>query len=169
MSVAKGRAAIGTATAEPQRRAEPRAAVPHTHIHDRLRRTLEGIQDVVVTLLLLVLVGVAVQALWGLGRMTFVDRASAPVVLSQVVFILILTELYRTLIFYLREHRVSVALMLEVAMVSVLQNLILREAHEFEWQRVVVSSLLLAILGGLLFLERWQPQNDQCAPDASAH
>lgn len=147
----------------------PPLPVPYTHVHTNLRRTFEHVQDVVITILMVLLVAIALQALWRLGRMVFLEDAEAPVVLSQVVFILILTELYRTLIFYLREHRVSVALMLEVAMVSVLQHLILREAHEFEWLRVVVSAGLLAVLGGLLALERWTPRAARHSPETSAH
>ena len=149
-------------------RVEDGTPIPHTHVHASLRRSLETVQDAVILVLMVILVGIAVQALWRLGLTAFVEQAAAPVVLSQVVFILILTEVYRTLIYYLREHRVSVALMLEVAMVSVLQNLILRESQEFEWQRVASSGLLLGVLGGLLALERWCPPGRH-SPETSAH
>jgi hypothetical protein len=49
----------------------PREAVPHTHAHDRLRRTLETVQDAAIILLM--------------------------VILSQIVLVLPLTELFRTL------------------------------------------------------------------------
>ena len=44
---------------------------------------------------------------------------------GQIVYVLILAELYRTLIFYLREHRVSVALIMETAIVTTVNELIL--------------------------------------------
>ncbi|HEV3445842.1 MAG TPA: phosphate-starvation-inducible PsiE family protein, partial [Gemmataceae bacterium] len=66
----------------------------------------------------------------------------------------ILTELYRLLIFYLREHRISVALTVEVALVSTLREVMLRGAHELEWLRILALSLLLVVLGGLLAMER---------------
>src|SRR5260370_42529032 len=68
---------------------------------------------------------------------------------------LILMELCRLLIFYLREHRISVALTVEVALVSTLREVMLKGAHEFEWLRLVGLSLLLVVLGGLLVTERW--------------
>jgi uncharacterized membrane protein (DUF373 family) len=129
--------------------------VPHTQIHLRLRRMLETLQDVVVTLLMVLLLVLSVQALWRLGRMAVVESAATAQLLSEIVFVLILTELYRLMIFYLREHRISVALTVEVALVSTLREVMLKGAHEFEWPRLVGLSLLLTVLGGLLALERW--------------
>jgi uncharacterized membrane protein (DUF373 family) len=144
--------------------AGPRAALavpspePHTYIYSRIRAMLEILQDVIITLLMAVLVVLSVQALWGLIRMAFVESTTTSQVLSEIIFILILTELYRLLIFYLREHRISVALTVEVALVSTLREVMLKGAHEFEWLRIVALSLLLAVLGGLLALERWMGQ-----------
>ena len=75
--------------------------------------------------------------------------------LSEIVFVLILMEVYRLMIYYLREHRISVALMVEVALVSILRELMLKGAYEFEWPRLVALGLLLGVLGGLLAMERW--------------
>jgi uncharacterized membrane protein (DUF373 family) len=51
-------------------------------------------------------------------------------------------EVYRLLIFYLREHRISVALTVEVALVSTLREVMLKGSHEYEWLRLVAISLL---------------------------
>jgi len=59
------------------------------------------------------------------------------------------------LIFYLREHRVSVALALEIALVSVVREVILMGAQHFETSRVLGFSVLLLVLGALLASERW--------------
>jgi uncharacterized membrane protein (DUF373 family) len=64
-------------------------------------------------------------------------------------------ELYRLLIFYLREHRISVALAVEVALVTTLREVMVKEAHDLEWLRLLGVSLLLIVLGGLLAMERW--------------
>ncbi len=129
--------------------------VPHTQVHSQLRRSLELAQDVIVALLMLLLLVMSLQALWRLARMAFAEAAPAGEMLSEIVFVLILTELYRLLIYYLRQHRISVALMVEVALVSTLREAMLKGAREFEWQRLAALSLLLAVLGGLLALERW--------------
>ena len=87
--------------------------------------------------------------------MTLNETVAPTQLLSEVIFVLILTELYRLLIFYLRQHRISVALAVEVALVSTLRQVMLEGAHEFGWERLLGLSLLLVVLGGLLAMERW--------------
>src|ERR1700739_1607095 len=102
----------------PDHRGHPDAPrpVPHTQIHSRVRRTLETLQDVVITLLMVLLLFLSLQALWRLTRMA-VAVAATTELLSEIVFVLILTEVYRLLVYYLRDHRISVALTVEVALV----------------------------------------------------
>jgi uncharacterized membrane protein (DUF373 family) len=145
------------------------AAVPHTQVHFLLRRILENLQDVVVTLLMVLLLVLSFQALWRLARMAMNDAAATNERLSEVLFVLILTELYRLLIFYLREHRISVALAVEVALVSTLREVMLKGAHEFDWPRLVALSVLLLVLGALLALERWTRRQNLEASEIDAH
>lgn len=146
-------------TGEPNTRPGSRAnvtnPVPYTQIHTHARRLLEHLQDVVAFLLMALLLALALQTLWRLARMAFVEAPPTNLLLSEIIFVLILMEVYRLLIFYLREHRVSVVLTVEVALISTLQELMLKGAHEFDWPRLVALSLLLVVLGGLLALERW--------------
>jgi uncharacterized membrane protein (DUF373 family) len=145
-----------------------RPTIPHTQLHHLLRRMLETAQDAIIVVLLVMLLAVTVQALWKLGQMILEQNTPYPALLSHIVFVLILAELYRTLIFYLREHRVSVALIVEVAIVSTLQDLILKSAHEFERERVFGTAVLLLVLGSLLALERYFGRFSG-ASDTSAH
>lgn len=142
--------------------------IPHTQVHALVRRTLEHSQDVIASLLILLLFVLSLQALWRLARMAF-DRAVAPAqLLSEVMFVLILTEVYRLLIFYLREHQISVTLAVEVALVSALREVMFRGAHEFDALRLVAISLLLVVLGALLAAERWRARGRNEAPVSDA-
>jgi uncharacterized membrane protein (DUF373 family) len=132
-----------------------RESVPYTQIHALVRRALENLQDVVAVLLLVLLLVLSLQALWRLAHMAFIEAAATTDVLSEILFVLILMEVYRLLIFYLREHRIAVALAVEVALVSTLREVMLKGAHEYEWLRLLALSLLLVVLGGLLAQERW--------------
>jgi uncharacterized membrane protein (DUF373 family) len=143
-----------TDIAHGRRRDEPCPA-PHTQVHTLLRRTMEILQDVIATLLIVLLFVLSLQALWRLGRTAIIGSARMTELLSEIVFVLILMEVYRMMIYYLREHRVSVALMVEVAIVSLLRELMLKGAYESEWLRLVALSVLLSVLGGLLAIERW--------------
>jgi len=131
------------------------AVVPHTQIHSLVRRTLENLQDVIASLLIALLFVLALQALWRLARLAFAESTVANQAISEIMFVLILMEVYRLLIFYLREHRISVALAVEVALVSTLREIMLKGAHEFDASRLFALSLLLTVLGGLLLMERW--------------
>src|ERR1700694_638940 len=75
------------------------------------------------------------------------------VILPQVLLLLILIELFRTLLFYLREHRVSVGLMIEVAIVSVLRELLINPPGTNSFDATGVA-LVLAVLGALMVADR---------------
>jgi uncharacterized membrane protein (DUF373 family) len=142
--------------------------IPHTQVHALVRRTLENLQDVIVCLVLAVLLLLSLRALWRLARMATIEAAPSEQLLSEIMFVLILTEVYRLLIFYLSDHRISVALTVEVALVSTLREVILKGAHEFDWRRILGLSLLLVVLGGLLAMERWTGRSwdEGCETDA---
>lgn len=146
-----------------------RPPVPHTQVHQYLRRTLETTQDVIVILLMVLLIVITLQALWRLAEMAFHQDAPTPQLLSQVVFALILVELYRTLIFYLREHRVSVALMVEITVVSILRELILAGVRDLSWTLMMAVGWLLLVLGALLALERRVGRQARDDSDNGAH
>ena len=131
------------------------AEVPHTQIHTLGRRAWENVQDVIISILMILLLVLSLQALWRLATAALLGDGTTAQLLSEVIFVLILTEVYRLLIYYLQEHRISVALAIEVAIVSTLREIILKGAHEFEWPQLCGLSLLLVVLGGLLATERW--------------
>lgn len=159
---------VGTTAPGPGGRQDGPCDVPHTQVHALVRRALEHSQDVVVAVLMVLLLVLSLQALWRLAQMAFLEGAATTLLLSEVIYVLILTELYRLLIFYLREHRISVALAVEVALVSTLREVMLKGVHEFEWLRLLGLSLLIVVLGGLLAMERWtsRQRNEPSETDA---
>ncbi|HZZ00487.1 MAG TPA: phosphate-starvation-inducible PsiE family protein [Candidatus Baltobacteraceae bacterium] len=126
----------------------------HTDVHYLLSRVFELGQDAIVASLSAILLVVMAYAIRTLALIAFVQQGSPSQVLSQVVLLLVLVELFRTLIFYLREHRVSVPLMLEVAVVSELREILLNPPTSLGTQ-VFGNALLLAVLGALLLLFRY--------------
>ena len=51
-----------------------------------------------------------------------------------------LIELFRLLIIYLEEHRISVATMVEVGIVATLREVILTRAMQVDWRQMLVLS-----------------------------
>lgn len=123
--------------------------------HPILRRYFELAQDFIVAALCVVLFAVMVHAIWILGRLALVEHQDVSVVLSQIVLLLVLVELFRTLIFYLSEHRVSVSLMLEVAIVAELREILLNPPTGINDRQTLSNAALLLVLGGLLIADRY--------------
>lgn len=124
-------------------------------LHRILRQYFELAQDLVVAALCAVVLAVMAETIWSLARLAFSGARDAALVLSQIVLILILVELFRTLLFYLSEHRVSVSLMLEVAIVSELREILLNPPSVVNAQQVYSNATLLLVLGVLLLADRY--------------
>jgi uncharacterized membrane protein (DUF373 family) len=119
------------------------------HTHPTLRRYLELTQDVIVlglSVMLFVAMGIK---LFHLGQRMIEDTDFSSV-LGDILFILVLLELFRLLLIYLEEHRVSVATMVEVGIVSTLREVILRGALHIEWQQLLVVCAFIITLGIVL-------------------
>jgi uncharacterized membrane protein (DUF373 family) len=78
-------------------------------------------------------------------------------VTSDILFLLILVELFRLLIIYLQEQRVSIGVAVEVAIVSVLREVIVRGVLETNYSQVLATCAFLLVLGALLVVRVWLP------------
>ncbi|HWT05461.1 MAG TPA: phosphate-starvation-inducible PsiE family protein, partial [Xanthomonadales bacterium] len=116
-----------------------------------------------------VMLVVMAQGLWTLARLAIVEGREPRVVLPQIVLLFIFVELFRTLLFYLREHRVSVGLMIEVAIVSILRELLINPPDASIVADAGVAALLL-VLGALMVADRMTIARtaDQPAPAGPA-
>jgi uncharacterized membrane protein (DUF373 family) len=78
-------------------------------------------------------------------------------VTADILFLLILVELFRLLIIYLQEQRVSIGVAVEVALVSVLREVIVRGVLETSWVQILSTAAFLLALGMLLVIRVWLP------------
>ncbi|MBE9169114.1 phosphate-starvation-inducible PsiE family protein [Pleurocapsales cyanobacterium LEGE 06147] len=119
-------------------------------------RALEFIQDLIV---ISVCIGLFSFMLIQLREMflSLLPPLDFPRVTSDILFLLILVELFRLLIIYLQEHRVSVGVAVEVSIVSVLREIIVRGILETPWSQVLATCFFLLSLGGLLIIRVWLP------------
>ena len=113
------------------------------------RKYLELIQDVIVLGLCAALFIAMLIKLFHLGQVLLRDTDFSAVI-ADILFILVLIELYRLLIIYLDEHRISVATMVEVGIVSTLREVILTGAMEVDWRQMLVLCAFILTLGLLL-------------------
>jgi uncharacterized membrane protein (DUF373 family) len=117
--------------------------------HPIPRRYLELIQDVIVFGLCMMLFAAMLIKLFHLGQ-SMIQGSDFSSVVGDILFILVLLELFRLLLIYLEEHRVSVETMVEVGIVSTLREVILRGALHIDWQQLLVISVFIVTLGVVL-------------------
>jgi uncharacterized membrane protein (DUF373 family) len=136
----------------------PAARVPW---HQQFRRpqivqALEAVQDLIAVSLCLGLFCVMALQLKGI----FASLLTTPQfheITADILFILILVELFRLLIIYLQEQRVSIGVSVEIAIVSVLREVIVNGVLETEWQQMLAVCLFLATAALLMVVRVWLP------------
>jgi uncharacterized membrane protein (DUF373 family) len=136
----------------------PEPAIPW---HQQFRRTqivqsLEAVQDLIAVSLCLGLFCVMVLQL----RAIFMSLMTTPqfhAITADILFILILVELFRLLIIYLQEQRVSIGVSGEIAIVSVLREVIVRGVLETDWHQILAMCLFLATAALLMVVRVWLP------------
>jgi uncharacterized membrane protein (DUF373 family) len=122
----------------------------------RVVRTLETVQDLLVISLCIGLfsfMAIQLRAMF----LSLLPPLDFQVVTADILFLLILVELFRLLIIYLQEQRVSIGVAVEVSIVSVLREIIVRGVLETPWTQVLAACLFLLVLGLLLVVRAWLP------------
>lgn len=114
-----------------------------------LRKYLELVQDVIVLGLCAALFIAMVIKLFHLGK-SLLGGTDFSAVIADILFILVLIELFRLLIIYLEEHRISVSTMVEVGIVATLREVILTGAMQVDWRQMLVLSAFLLTLAVVL-------------------
>lgn len=123
---------------------------------DRVVRALEVIQDLIVISVCIGLFSFMVMQLREMF-LSLLPPLNFPQVTADILFLLILVELFRLLIIYLQEHRVSIGVAVEVSIVSVLREIIVKGILETPWTQVLATCSFLLVLGALLVIRVWLP------------
>ncbi len=122
----------------------------------RMIRILESFQDGIVISLCMCLFALMLVQLYE-TVLSLLPPLDFPSVTSDILFLLILVELFRLLIIYLQEHRVSIGVAVEVSIVSVLREMIVRGVLETPATQVLATCAFLLSLGVLLVSRVWLP------------
>lgn len=122
----------------------------------RIVRTLETIQDLIVVSLCIGLFSVMAIQLRAMF-ISLLPPLNFKAVTSDILFLLILVELFRLLIIYLQEQRVSIGVAVEVSIVSALREVIVRGVLETPWSQILSTCAFLIVMGGLLVVRVWIP------------
>ena len=114
-------------------------------------RNLERVQNFIVISLC---IGLFSVMLIRLGEMFFslLKPLNFQAITSDILSILILVELFRLLIVYLQEQRISIGSAVEVSLVSALREVLLEGVVAIPLDKLLGISVFLIVLGGLLWL-----------------
>lgn len=123
---------------------------------NRVVRTLEFIQDTIIICLCIGLFSFMLIEVRDMF-LSLLPPLDFHIVTSDILFLLILVELFRLLIIYLQEQRVSIGVAVEVSIVSVLRELIVKGVLETHWSQVLAACAFLLALGTLLIVRVWLP------------
>jgi uncharacterized membrane protein (DUF373 family) len=117
-------------------------------------RNLELFQNFIIISLC---VGLFCVMLIRLGEMyvSLLKPLNFQLITSDILFILILVELFRLLIIYLQEQRISVGATVEVSLVSALREVILKGVLDIPIDRLLGVCVFLTALAGLLLVRVW--------------
>ena len=114
-------------------------------------RSLDQLQDLVVfgcgIALVFKMMLVLVDTFIGLSAGMDIKHITA-----QSLFLLILVELFRLLAVYLKHHRIYVGIAVEVAVVSVLREIIVEGLIHMDAINVFAICTFLFVLGALMFV-----------------
>ncbi|MBW4614950.1 MAG: phosphate-starvation-inducible PsiE family protein [Desmonostoc vinosum HA7617-LM4] len=122
----------------------------------RIVRSLELIQDAIVISLCMGLFSFMVIQVRDMF-LSLLPPLDFHVVTADILFLLILVELFRLLIIYLQEQRISIGVAVEVSIVSALREVIVKGVLETSWSQVLATCAFLLVLGILLILRVWLP------------
>ncbi len=123
-------------------------------------RGLEAVQDAIVVSLCIGLFCFMVLQIRAMF-LSLLPPLDFRAVTADILFLLILVELFRLLIIYLQEQRVSIGVAVEVAIVSVLREVIVRGVLEVHWSQILSACAFLLVMALLLVVRVWLPPTFQ--------
>ena len=119
-------------------------------------RSLEAVQDMIAVSLCLGLFCIMALQLKEIFA-SLLDKPQFHAITADILFILILVELFRLLIIDLQEQRVSIGVSVEIAIVSVLREVIVSGVLQTDWRQILACCLFLATAALLMVVRVWLP------------
>ena len=130
--------------------AHARQRLPFTGVHRVVRRYLEPVQDVLIVALSLALLAAMMRSLVVLVQHAIAPSVPVRLVLGETMFVLVLLELLRLVVIYLQDHHVSVDVMVEVTIVSILREVLIQGIDELATLQLLALTAFILALGLLL-------------------
>ncbi len=129
-------------------------------IHRAFRRYVEITMDMIMMGLVIVSFILIAKTIYLLGLSVY-DQTNIAHVISEIMFIFILTDTVRLLIVYLESHRVALDVMVEIAIVVVIREIILTGFLHIQPIMIIVACIFILSLGALLRFGGIRPTGEE--------
>lgn len=125
--------------------------VPKTDLDSRMLNHLNNIFHYIVVILIGILMFVIGKTFYEVISTILVTESS--VIINEILFILILVELFTILYFYLREHRIKVERIVELGIIAIVRE-VMFHAFEIDVHRIYAVTAFLLALGAIFYIEK---------------
>lgn len=111
---------------------------------------LQNLQNVIVAIICLMLFVIMLSQIYWTSLEVFKVKNFRDIA-ANLIYIFVLIELFRLMIYYLEEQRIRLGTIIEVAIVSILREIIMEGIIVLTWDRILaVCALLLTLTLALL-------------------
>ncbi len=112
---------------------------------------LQNLQNIIVITVCLLMFWIMLVQIYQTSLETLQAR-NFRIIAGHLIYIFVLVELFRLMIFYLEEQRILLSSIIEVTIVSMLREVILEGVLTISWERVVALGGLILVLAATLAL-----------------
>lgn len=112
---------------------------------------LQNLQNLIVVVICLLMFWMMILQIYRISMETL-HAKNFRFIAGDFIYLFVLMELFRLMIYYLEEQRIMLGLIIEVTIVSMLREVILEGVLNIEWQRVLALSVLIFILTATMAL-----------------
>ncbi len=111
---------------------------------------LQNLQNVIVAIICLMLFIIMISQLYWTSLEVFKVKNFRDIA-ANLIYVFVLIELFRLMIFYLEEQRIRLGTIIEVAIVSILREIIMEGIMVLTWDRILaVCALILTLTLSLI-------------------
>lgn len=126
---------------------------PH-NVHRTLGNTLEFFEDLIILALTGVIFYISILAIYDIITLVLYKEAKPLDVIPKFLYLFILIELFRLLIFYLKERELDTSLIVKTTFIAILREVIIKAPH-FKFQDYIGASILILVIGTLYYVPKY--------------
>ncbi len=132
----------------------------YIRVHHLFRKTFETVQDLIIILLAIIIFVLAIKVIM---KITFElsKEFEFRAVISEILYVMILAEIYRMIIVYLREHRVAISFMAEIALVATLREVIIVGIVDISPLNLLVITTFILALTAVIKLTKKEEEYEE--------